>query len=65
MMADALIRYETIDETQLKDIMSGKPPQPPAGWDDTLSNRPPRAPAEGGITAPAPGGAIGPPAGQH
>jgi cell division protease FtsH len=64
-MADALIRYETIDEEQLKDIMAGRPPKPPAGWDDTLSNRPPRAPAEG-PAAPAPGGTvIGPPAGQH
>jgi cell division protease FtsH len=64
-MADALMKYETIDEEQLKDIMAGRPPKPPAGWDDTLSNRPPRAPAEG-PAAPAPGGtAIGPPAGQH
>jgi cell division protease FtsH len=64
-MADALMRYETIDEEQLKDIMAGRPPKPPAGWDETLSNRPPRAPAEG-PAAPAPGGtAIGPPAGQH
>jgi cell division protease FtsH len=64
-MADALMRYETIDDEQLKDIMAGRPPKPPAGWDETLSNRPPRAPAEG-PAAPAPGGtAIGPPAGQH
>ena len=64
-MADALMKYETIDDEQLKDIMAGRPPKPPAGWDDTLSNRPPRAPAEG-PAAPAPGGtAIGPPAGQH
>src|SRR5579884_61392 len=59
IMADALIKYETIDEEQLKDIMAGRPPKPPAGWDDSLSNRPPRAPAEG-VAAPAPGGtAIG------
>ncbi|MGH8294383.1 MAG: ATP-dependent zinc metalloprotease FtsH [Steroidobacteraceae bacterium] len=67
-MADALIRYETLDEEQLKDIMAGRPPKPPAGWDDSLSSRPPRTPAEGGTPAPAPGPggtAIGPPAGQH
>ncbi|MDE2451424.1 MAG: ATP-dependent metalloprotease, partial [Gammaproteobacteria bacterium] len=64
LMADALMKYETIDEEQLKDVMAGRPPKPPAGWDDTLSNRPPRAPAEG-PAAPAPGSAIGPPAGQH
>jgi len=59
-MADALMKYETIDEEQLKDLMAGKTPKPPAGWDETLSNKPPQAPAEG----PAAGG--GPiPAGQH
>jgi cell division protease FtsH len=59
-MADALMKYETIDEEQLKDLMAGKTPKPPAGWDETLSNKPPPAPAEG----PAAGG--GPiPAGQH
>ena|SRR5690349_4229337 len=54
-MAEALIKYETIDEEQLKDIMAGKVPKPPAGWDDTLPNKPPQA--------EPPGGAI--PAGQH
>ena len=34
MMADALMKYETIDADQIKDIMAGKAPQPPAGWDD-------------------------------
>jgi len=59
-MADALMKYETIDEEQLKDLMAGKVPKPPAGWDEALSNKPPQAPAEG----PAAGG--GPiPAGQH
>src|SRR5579863_9869025 len=48
-MADALIKYETIDEEQLKDIMAGKVPTPP------------KAPAEG---TPG-GGPIGSPAGQH
>ncbi|MBV9697094.1 MAG: AAA family ATPase, partial [Gammaproteobacteria bacterium] len=59
VMSDALMKYETIDEEQLKDIMAGRTPKPPAGWDDTLSNPPPKAPAEG----TAPGGPI--PAGQH
>jgi cell division protease FtsH len=60
-MSEALMNYATIDEEQLKDIMAGKPPKPPAGWDDSLSNKPPKAPAEG----PAAGGPIGSPAGQH
>ena len=58
LMADALMKYETIDEAQLKDIMAGKAPQPPAGWDETPSNKPPQAP-------PAPAGGPAIPAGQH
>jgi cell division protease FtsH len=33
-MADALMRYETIDSDQIDDIMEGKVPRPPADWDD-------------------------------
>ena len=33
-MADALIKYETIDANQLKDIMDGKTPRPPEDWDE-------------------------------
>jgi cell division protease FtsH len=33
-MADALIRFETIDEEQIKDIMQGRDPKPPADWED-------------------------------
>jgi len=33
-MAEALIKYETIDADQIKDIMNGKPPRPPEGWDE-------------------------------
>jgi len=46
-MADALVKYETIDEEQLKDIMAGKIPRPPKDWDETLSNKPPRHPLKG------------------
>jgi cell division protease FtsH len=35
-MADALVKYETIDDQQIKEIMSGKPPTPPEGWDSGL-----------------------------
>ncbi|HEV2230064.1 MAG TPA: ATP-dependent zinc metalloprotease FtsH [Steroidobacteraceae bacterium] len=55
LMAEALIKYETIDEEQLKDVMAGRQPKPPAGWDDTLPNKPPKA--------EPPSSAI--PAGQH
>ncbi len=55
-MADALMKYETIDEEQLKDIMAGRAPKPPAGWDDTLSNKPPAAPAQPPAAGPIPAG---------
>jgi cell division protease FtsH len=34
MMAEALIKYETIGSDQINEIMQGKVPSPPAGWDD-------------------------------
>ena len=33
MMAEGLIKYETIDAQQIKEIMSGKEPSPPDGWE--------------------------------
>ena len=33
LMAEALIKYETIDAGQIKEIMAGKPPSPPADWE--------------------------------
>jgi cell division protease FtsH len=65
-MAQALIRYETIDSEQIRDIMDGREPRPPAGWDDDSD---PRSP-DGGATASAKEGEskdkpIGGPAGQH
>lgn len=33
-MAEALIKYETIDSEQIDDIMAGKTPRPPSGWED-------------------------------
>jgi len=65
LMSEALVKYETIDEEMLRDIMAGKPPKPPAGWDDTLSNKPPKSPAEGPAAGGAGGTTIGSPAGQH
>ncbi len=34
-MAEALIKYETIDDAQIKDIMAGRTPSPPEGWDSS------------------------------
>ena len=38
MMADALIKYETIDAEQIKQIMLGVPPSPPEGWEAMLAS---------------------------
>lgn len=35
MMADALIKYETIDAAQIDALMEGKEPPPPEDWTDT------------------------------
>jgi cell division protease FtsH len=65
-MAEALIKYETIDEEQIKDIMAGRIPKPPEGWDDAGSG----GGSSGGKpavtdTAARGKGPIGTPAGQH
>lgn len=39
IMAAALLKYETIDDSQIKEIMQGKEPSAPEGWDDALSSR--------------------------
>lgn len=63
LMANALIKYETIDEGQIRDIMAGREPRPPEGWDNTLG---PGAPATGVGSVKQPGEPpIGEPAGQH
>ncbi len=68
-MAEALVLYETIDNVQIKDIMAGREPRPPAGWNDDSTT-----PGSGGnATTTAPdekpsdnkAGPIGGPAGQH
>lgn len=33
VMSDALMKYETINHDQIKDIMEGREPQPPKDWD--------------------------------
>jgi cell division protease FtsH len=35
MMAKALVKYETIGQEQIADIMNGKEPRPPEDWEDT------------------------------
>ena len=38
-MADALMKYETIDRKQIINIMEGREPGPPEGWHDDKSNK--------------------------
>jgi len=37
LMSEALIKYETLDTHQIDDIMEGRAPRPPSGWDDDNS----------------------------
>jgi cell division protease FtsH len=62
-MAKALMKYETIDEQQIKDIMAGREPRPPEDWDDSTGS-------SSQDDSPAPkaeevGGKIGGPAPEH
>ncbi|MCP4288647.1 MAG: ATP-dependent zinc metalloprotease FtsH [Gammaproteobacteria bacterium] len=69
LMAEALMKYETIDSGQIDDIMAGNDPKPPKDWDDDSE------PKSGeGIDASSnteveddadSKGSIGDPAGQH
>ena len=52
LMADALMKYETIDRYQIDDIMEGRDPRPPKGWGDSgpsggvPADEPEQAPAD-------------------
>ncbi len=62
MMADALIKYETIDSHQIDDIMEGKTPRPPEDWSD---QEPKAGSGSSASSDDKPGGTVGDPAGQH
>ena len=67
-MADALIKYETIDQDQIADIMAGKPPRPPADWSDEDSDNGKAAGSSASVDSDsksANDGTIGNPAGEH
>ena len=63
-MADALIRYETIDREQIDDIMAGRPPRPPAEASDVSKPPSGNAPADDGDTKVS-GDGTGDPASLH
>jgi cell division protease FtsH len=67
-MAEALIKYETIEADQIDDIMAGRTPRPPKDWDDEETS----GTGGAGATAEAKPGSgstgdshIGGPAGEH
>jgi cell division protease FtsH len=60
MMAKALVKYETIGEAQIKDIMEGREPRPPEDWEDTTDSD--QGP---GKTEAESKGSIGGPASEH
>jgi cell division protease FtsH len=69
-MANALIKYETLDTDQIDDIMAGREPRPPSGWGDDDQRPTKKSPGE----TPSPSGAapetpkdtaIGRPASSH
>ena len=54
VMAETLIKYETIDAAQIARIMRGDPPGPPASWKDDMPNDgKPRGGAPAGSDKPA------------
>jgi len=62
-MAKALVKYETIGEEQIKDIMEGRECRPPEDWDDSID---PKKPDDGSATAESDvTGSIGGPASEH
>jgi len=62
-MAKALMKYETVDEEQLKEVMEGKEPTPPEEWDN---HDPPQGLAADADTSKKGGPSVGDrPAEQH
>jgi cell division protease FtsH len=66
IMAEALIKYETIDSDQIDAIMNGRPPEPPKDWDDSSEGSGGSAVSSSdGLSDKDSKGPIGGPAGQH
>jgi cell division protease FtsH len=65
-MSEALMKYETIDENQINDIMEGKPVREPDGWDDQTPSGGAGSSSDTEKTTKDKGeGKIGGPAGEH
>lgn len=46
IMSDALMKFETIGESQIAEIMEGKDPSPPEDWDDNTDDSQPKKKAK-------------------
>jgi cell division protease FtsH len=62
VMATALMKYETIDNMQIEDIMNDRDPRPPEGWEDTDQSGP--SGGKGDVKG-EPKGTIGGPVSEH
>jgi cell division protease FtsH len=40
LMAKSLMKYETLDDSQVKEVMAGREPTPPEDWDDSDDSTP-------------------------
>jgi len=65
VMAKALMKYETIDFKQITDIMEGREPRPPEGWEDKDQSQPPGGDSDVKDAEKKGGGPIGGPVGEH
>ncbi len=64
-MTEALMKYETIDKSQIDDIMAGRPVSPPRGWNDNQSNSGGGAGRDDKTADDRQDGSIGSPASEH
>jgi len=55
LMAEALMKYETIDTDQIKQIMAGKKPGPPADWQDDKDDSGSAEAADDSVVGKSPG----------
>ena len=67
MMAEALLDYETIDKSQIDEIMAGRKPNPPQSWQDKNDRKPDAGsePEAESDSEPRPSGPVGGPASEH
>ncbi|MGH8549192.1 MAG: ATP-dependent zinc metalloprotease FtsH [Methylococcales bacterium] len=64
-MADALMKYETIDRLQLDDLMAARDPRPPRDWEENKSSDSNSGQTEFGKVEAKPDKPLGGPAEQH